>query len=89
MAFLLALLDLDTLKFLSAQDEGNIPAYCPNFERTAAGQLVEVALDERGPARQYSLFTAPSEDEAGILFTVAEDGDLTPSLAGIPPGTIS
>ena len=56
-----------------------------DFEFTA-GQLVEVALEEKGPSRLYSLFTGPDEDEAGILFTVAEGGELTPSLARLGAG---
>jgi ferredoxin--NADP+ reductase len=58
-----------------------------DFDFTA-GQLVEVALDESGASRLYSLFTGPREDEAGILFTVAEGGELTPSLASIAPGDL-
>jgi ferredoxin--NADP+ reductase len=56
-----------------------------DFEFTA-GQLAEVALDDRGPSRLYSLFTGPREDEAGILFNIAEGGELTPSLARLAPG---
>src|SRR5208282_480916 len=56
-----------------------------DFDFTS-GQLVEVALNERGPSRLYSLFTGPDDEEAGILFAVAEGGELTPSLAGLAPG---
>jgi ferredoxin--NADP+ reductase len=56
-----------------------------DFDFTA-GQLVEVALDEGGASRLYSLFTGPDEDEAGILFNLAEGGELTPSLARLAPG---
>ncbi len=60
-----------------------------DFDFTA-GQLAEVALDDKGPSRLYSLFTGPGEDEAGVLFNIAEGGELTPSLARLAPGdTIS
>jgi ferredoxin--NADP+ reductase len=76
-----------TVRISSAKRLGS--AFALTWKRDfdfAAGQLVEVALYESGPSRLYSLFTGPREDEAGILFTVAEAGELTPSLAGLAPG---
>jgi ferredoxin--NADP+ reductase len=50
------------------------------------GQLVELALEESGPSRLYSLYTGPTEEEAGVLFTVVESGALSPGLASLAPG---
>ena len=50
------------------------------------GQLVSLALREGGESRLYSLASGPREDEARVLFNVAEGGALTPSLAGLGPG---
>jgi ferredoxin/flavodoxin---NADP+ reductase len=50
------------------------------------GQLVEISLREDGVSRPYSIFTGPSDEEAGILFTVVEEGELTPRLAALSLG---
>lgn len=50
------------------------------------GQLVEIALEETGPSRLYSLFTGPRDAEAGVLFNPVEGGELSPSLARLSSG---
>jgi ferredoxin-NADP reductase len=62
-------------------------AWRRDFDFTA-GQLVDVALAERGPSRLYSLFTGPGDEEAGILFTLVGSGELTPTLARLGAGDI-
>lgn len=52
----------------------------------APGQLAELALEEAGPSRLYSLYTGPDDDEAGVLFSLVEGGELTPGLSRLRAG---
>lgn len=50
------------------------------------GQVVAAALDPHEPSRYYSLASAPGGEQAQILFTVVEDGLLTPRLVTLTAG---
>jgi ferredoxin--NADP+ reductase len=53
-----------------------------------AGQVVILTLKPGGAERIYSLATGVREPEAGVLFNLVEDGELTPALANLRPGDL-
>ncbi len=53
-----------------------------------AGQVVTIVLVPGGPERIYSLATGVDETEAGVLFNLVEEGELTPALSNLRPGDL-
>jgi len=51
-----------------------------------AGQVIGIALEETGPRRLYSICSGEKDEEVWILFTVIDEGYLTPRLADIEHG---
>ena len=50
------------------------------------GETVKVGLDDKLPPRIYSICSGSMDDELRILYTIKDDGALTPQLAKIKPG---
>jgi ferredoxin/flavodoxin---NADP+ reductase len=50
------------------------------------GQVLKIAVDREHPPRIYSICSGNKEDEVRILFSIKEDGFLTPRLASMIPG---
>ncbi len=60
-----------------------------SFNRTfdfLPGQAIKIAVDKEHPPRIYSICSGNKESEVRILFSVKEDGFLTPKLSGMIPG---
>lgn len=59
------------------------------FKRTfrfKAGQVIGIAMEERGPRRLYSICSGEEEEEVHILYKVVDEGFLTPRLSDLGPG---
>jgi len=60
-----------------------------SWKRTEAfqpGQVVKITVDNDVIPRIYSVCSGNDEDEISVLFSIKEDGVLTPRLSGIIPG---
>ena len=51
-----------------------------------AGQVIGIAMEERGPRRLYSICSGEEEDEIRILYKVVDEGFLTPQLSDLEMG---
>ncbi len=60
-----------------------------SFERSfefKPGQAIKIAIDREHLPRIYSICSGNKESEVRILFSIKEDGFLTPKLSGMIPG---
>ena len=64
-------------------------AFITRFRRSfsfKAGQIIGVTVDKQIGTRLYSICSSPTDDLVSILYTVKDDGQLTPKLAEVKPG---
>ncbi len=52
------------------------------------GQVIGINIGDKQPARLYSIASGKDDDEIRILFTIKDDGYLTPKLAFSRPGEL-
>jgi len=63
--------------------------YLIGFKRNflfKAGQVIGIAMEEKGPRRLYSICSGELEEEIHILYKVVDEGFLTPQLSGLEIG---
>jgi len=66
-------------------------AYLIKFKRIfnfIPGQILGITIDQNVGTRLYSVCSSPNDDLISILYTVKEDGQLTPRLASAKPGDL-
>jgi ferredoxin--NADP+ reductase len=76
------------IKSISEIAEGS---YLLSFNRDfefIPGQVIGINIGDAQPARLYSISSGKDEDEIKILFTIKDDGYLTPKLAISSPGDL-
>lgn len=74
---------------LSFSEELSDNVYLLGFKRKfefRAGQVLGVALQEKGPRRLYSICSGENEEEVKILYNVIDEGYLTPKLSDLMAG---
>jgi ferredoxin--NADP+ reductase len=75
--------------FLTGNQEISQGVHLISWERTETfqpGQVVKITVDNDVIPRIYSVCSGNDEDEIRVLFSIKEDGVLTPLLAGLIPG---
>lgn len=66
-------------------DESYLLSFSKDFEFTP-GQVIGINIGNEQPARLYSIASGNKESDIQILFTLKDDGYLTPRLAKAKPG---
>jgi len=56
-----------------------------NF-RFKAGQVIGIAMEQKGPRRLYSICSGEQDEEIHILYKVVDEGYLTPQLSDLDAG---
>jgi len=74
---------------LSFTEELSEGIYLFGFRRSfefSAGQVIGIALQEKGPRRLYSICSGENEEDIRILYNVIDEGYLTPRLSDLEAG---